>query len=269
MRLLLAALLAAGCSPKEARRPALTTAPLIVDGATGHKAPVLQAGELVEVVRPAGTRAWHGTLDGKPATRDGDLLEVRRAKGDGPSWAFASDLGPEVKVEPPEAVCGKIAAPGAPPDQGGCGRRLRRIQLPEGLLAYDPCAAGSCRAGWIQGDTTITLGLDGLTDLALREIEGQRVAVAEVHWQKDPKWNGVSTVVLRLSPRFERALDVVTDETDTRHAPPIQRSGELTFDAQGIHFVGTRREIAPWNGVVLHEQKLDERYHLSQPGPAP
>jgi hypothetical protein len=263
MRYLLAALLLGGCSSKEARRPALTLAPLIVDGSSGSKSPLLQAGELVEVVRPAGTRAWHGTLDGKPATRDGDLLEVRRAKGDGPAWAFASDLGPEAKVDPAESVCAKIADPAAPPDQAGCARRLRRIQLASGLLAFDPCAAGTCRAGLIQGDTTTTMAIEGLSDLAIREVEGQKVAVAESHWQRDPKWNGVSTVVLRLAPRFDKALDIVTDETDTRSAPPIQRSGDLTFDAQGIRFVGSRREIAPWNGALLHEQKIDERYHLA------
>lgn len=224
---------------------------------------VLHAGELVQVTHTVRPRfAWHGPVNGKTESREGELVEVRRASGEGGSLAFRSDLDGEVRAPTRAWLCRRMEA--GPECEG----RLRRLALRDGgTLAYEACYVGPCRLALARGRAVSTITVDGLTELRLATVQDQPVALATVRWMKSPTWTGGSTIVLRVDGSAPaRALEIVTDEVKVDRLLTSTRQGQLTVAADGLRFHGVRKETGA-DGLDLASQDLDEIYRLARPLP--
>ena len=268
MKPLVVALLLVGCGrPTDAlRRIAAERAPLLPEREADEiPFATLHPGDLVEVGARERPLDWKGTLDGHTETRGGPMVRVRRAAGEPWVFAFASDLGDEVRAPTTEWACRRMGGPKE------CAARARRV-APRAwggaTLAYDPCSLGACRLALLSGDHLSALTLEGLADVVPALVEGQAVALAHARWVKDPTWTGATTTVLRLAgdartPRLERALSIDTESVDARHPPAMQRMGALAAEGGVLTFRGSRRAIAPTTGNVLHTETIHEQYHLA------
>jgi hypothetical protein len=260
----LCGVLGAGCG-REAMRPvSAERSPLLT--APASDAPplaVLHAGDLVFADGAGGTLAWHGTLDGADASRDGALMQVRRAAGDPGAFAFAGDLGAgSVKVRTATALCTKMGGDRA------CAARLRRLRLGDGrLVAWEAAPTGACKLALFPdaaGDgTATTLDLEGLAEVRAATVDGHPVLLAREHWDHGNDWRGASMLVLRADGALRRALEIVTEEHDGRRVP-LERSGDVTIEGGELVFRGTRRGIHPTTGAVLYAQPLVEKYRLAK-----
>src|SRR5947207_468585 len=103
---------AAGCGPpSETRtRVAVEGAPLLLEPSeSSSPRSVLHAGDLVDVVRVARPHlAWSGSLDGAPASRAGECVEVRRAVGEPTGFVFRADLDGDARAPTADWLCHRM-----------------------------------------------------------------------------------------------------------------------------------------------------------------
>jgi hypothetical protein len=259
---LLLVLALASCAPPLEKRRIVTTAkaPLLSEVEDDERPfATLRAGELVEVVRSVHPLDWKAEIDGVPATRSGEVLELRRSGQEGAAYGFAVDFGGDVQVPTAEWLCREMQA-----DAAACPPRLRRITVGDRLVAWEACQIGPCRVAVARGRKVAAITVVGLGELYPATVEGQAVLVATTRWVKASQWTGATTEILRVGDTLERALSINSEEVDSRAAPSIQRTGILGIEQGVLTFRGTRREVQPSSGVELARAPIVETYHLKQ-----
>ena len=262
------ATMAFGCAPPSERLSRIGAAEAPVLGEPEEEGPpqwVLHEGDLVRVVRTVRPRfAWKGLLEGggKVIARDSELIEVRRADGEGTGFGFREDFAGEVEAPTAAWLCRRMQAG---PE---CAGRLRRIAVDPGgqgraVLAYEGCYVGPCKVALARGRKVSVLTVDALAEMRVATVQGQRVALATARWVRAPNWTGGSLVVLHVDEELRRGLEIVTDEVDARHAVSFQRHGKLSIDGDAIRFHGERQSFL---GPVLSSTiQQDEIYKLAPP----
>ena len=261
------AALLAGCGADERMvRVAAERAPLLASAdARTPAVDVLHAGDLVIAeAGSAGQLAWHGLVDGQPAMREGELVRVRRARGDRTLLAFRGDLGEARTIAPARHLCRHLGVP--PAAAADCTARLRRIDLDGGTLAFTPCPDSTCRLGYERGRELRALELDGVEEVRAATVDGEPVALVRTRWTRRGPGGGASDgsslVVLRVRGGFERALEVVTLANEQRGATRVERTGAAIVEGDGILFRGTRKVLDAATGKLLSATPLEEKYRL-------
>ena len=253
---------AAACGPKTERlvRVAAERAPLFAEPEEDEPPQVvLHAGDLVTTMRKMRSIKWKGPLEGAEATREGEMLEVLRSPHEGAGYLFQGDLGDEITVPAADWICKRMG--GSPK----CTGRLRRIALPSepgGLLAYEACYSGPCSLALVRGRDVQVLSLDGIAELRFATVNGQPVALATTRWMKSPQLTGGSLIVVRLTPRLGRGVEIVLDEVNTSHNTVRLRHGTITVSPDGIRFKGAEKLSMP-SGAELSSKDIDETYRVA------
>jgi hypothetical protein len=246
---------------------AVADAPLFAEAPAGK----LQPGELVLVARPLPAMRWRGKLDGKPAERDGPLVEVRRAPGEASFRMFQADLGAAIEVPAAGWICdrlGSVATPGV--DRGRCAERMRRGRTADGaLFAWLPCAVGPCPVALVQGGRVTAVTVDGIVDAVPVVVAGATVLLCTSRWSRaSGTWTGGDLVAVSLGGAVPvRGGEIALDHVDARDAVRIKsRTAALTIAADLVQLTGTEQTTERDSNQVLASTRFDSRYRIERDG---
>ena len=257
-----------GCAPPTDRWTRVSTddAPLLPEGEDDAPvAAVLHAGDLVRVGATVKPRfSWKGMLAGRPASAEGELVEVRRA-GEGGGFMFRGQLGEEVSAVTSEYLCHRIQG-GA-----GCADKLRRIVLGDATIGYLPCFAEACPVALVRGRRLSFMSIDGLTDLRPATIDHQEVLLATAALNHEPRWSERFMYVLRTRSQagqggdsLSRVHEIKLAELDVRTPRNHSYEGTVTIEPDQIVFKGRERwTSAIHDGAVLSDVPKSQIYRLS------
>lgn len=276
------ALLLAGCNrqpppPTEKMAPVLSDGPLITEIAKGKGTPYLmRAHELVQIVKTHPAKEWKAKAAGTEMSREGPVVQVRRAAGDELLFGWKSDLGDEIEVPTASWLCDQLANAGLPPSSSParCGDALRRVKLSDGAIAaFVECATGPCPMALVRGGKLSAIAIEGMTTARPIVVEGKVMLLAESRWSRDNgTWTGGKLVPIAFdgdAPRPLTPIDI--DEQDSRNpAKSTSRVVGTKLDATpaGLtaHVTGERTETDATNGNVLGRAAIDETYTLTSSG---
>jgi hypothetical protein len=231
-------------------RVAIGRAPVIAEPKK-NKVPLehLTEGDVVEVVRPAGSLAW--SRDGE--ARRGDLVEIRRTARDGLAYAWVNDLAPAPALPSAAEICAGAA---------GCAASLRRAVVPAGVLAWEVCAARACGFYLMRGAKRETWSEEGVTEVRRVTVAGRALALVTRLWSRG-QVTGSEVVVLPLDGApFAPSLRIPADEIDARAAPVRQRQGTVAVEGDRLVYRGTVRLVAPDDGRELSSEPVVETHGL-------
>lgn len=266
--LLLAAL--AGCGPPTDRalRVAARETPLLASAtADSPTLAALHPGDLVSAAEAASVPpalSWKGRLEGREAEATGELVAVRRAAGEPVGFAFRAALGGEARAVSAAYLCHRMSA------GPSCPALLRRIDTGDGgTLAYLPCPAGPCPVGLLRGRKLGLLTIEGLLDVRLATLAGERVALVRALVEHGPQWTRGTLHVLRVGPPLERALLIDTSELDVRGVRHHLKEGRVDVVGDELRLVGVERWIDSMHGNrELGSRPVAGTYRLTpRPGP--
>ena len=222
-------------------------------------------GDVLLVSKPGPPGAWQGQLDGLDASRNGPTLDVRRTRSDRVIRVFASDVRQDVNVPDDSWICEQLAVLTEVPR---CYSRLSRIVLgPERTLAYVPCSGRSCPVAMIEGGDIRVAAVEGLSEVRLVILTGQRVAIATSQWARSPTWTGRDLVVIDADHSFRRLAEIRVEEVQ-RHEDGFvdQRLGSVAFGLTEIRIEGTQQRVHNPTGRTVESSPLQENYCLTPDG---
>jgi hypothetical protein len=273
-------LLSAACTkappaPTE-RRPLIATAeaPLLKEAEDDEPAAdIARAGEVVELVRELYPLRWEAKMGQTTGKRDGLLVQVRQAPGEGIFFGFKSDFGPEADVPLVPWICAAMAADPSLPAAArrpNCNDRLRRFRMQDGAFAvYLICSEGPCPIGIVRDGHVAAIAVEGMVSArTVVEGGGGLGLLASTRWARsDGKWTGGALVPVELSGAAPVALpEIPLDDIDARDPTKVvARVVKTTIDEKeplAVHIVGARTETTLADNRELSRVPIDERVPL-------
>lgn len=221
----------------------------------------LHRGDVVQTQRELARLAWHGQLEGSPAKRDAEVLEIKRAHRGALVYGFANDF-----VEATAPVTAHYCR-NVPKELSFAGQRcddvVQRLLLGgDASLAFVPCGSGKCPLARAAGATVVWTAIDGLSDLHLRKLGGRDVLIATVRWVRTTSKTGGSLLVLSPAAGLPKLGEVQLDEIDSSGPRVLNRLGAISFGPDTLSFKGTRREVEASTGKELTSAVVDETFAL-------
>ncbi len=228
---------------------------------------VLRQGDLVEFIsEKKGHLSWKEKIDGVDATRDSDMVLIRRSPGNEQLYAFTQDFGETFDVPAASFICEGIEKAGIRMTFASCRENLQRHRSSSGrIAAFVMCVDGPCPVAVVDDGKVNVITVESMNSLRPLVVGGQTIFLATHRFRRDDgKWTGGSLVPIDVSgPAPVARPEIQIDDVDARDPTIIRaRSGQFEVKGNSVRVFGDRAETERDTGTDKSRVPFEETHSL-------
>ena len=229
---------------------------------------VLRQGDLVEILSETkGRLSWKEKIDGAEATRDSDVVLIRRSPGNEQLYAFTQDFGETFDVPAASFICEGIDKAGIRMPFASCSQSLQRHRSSSGrIAAFVMCVEGPCPIAVVDEGKINVISVEGMNELRPMIVGGRTIFLATHRFRReDGKWTGASLAPIDVSGSAPVAhAEIQVDDVDARDATIIRtRTAQFEVKGNSVRVFGDRVETERETGTVKSRVPFEETHSLA------